>query len=51
MMAAGVIEWLTLEDVNNMPVEVLADCVSGSCLLINDGRIVGTENEPTVGDR
>lgn len=49
MMAAGVIEWLTLEDVNNMPVEVLADCVSG--LLINDGRIVGTEKEPTGEDR
>ena len=51
MMAAGVIEWLKVETMNKLPVEVLADCVSGSCLLINDGRIVGTENEPTGGDR
>ena len=49
MMAAGVIEWLTLEDVNKLPVEMLADGVSG--LLINDGRIVGTEKEPTGEDR
>lgn len=49
MMAAGVIEWLKVETMNKLPVEVLADCVSG--LLINDGRIVGTEKEPTGEDR
>lgn len=48
-----VLEKWILEELEDMPVDVLADSVKNGLfnpLLINDGRIIGCENAETPGD-